>query len=316
VWLRTFYISRIFQSGYWAGSIHEENWDLGAMNLLTKILGRRGKSKGIDGGDRDTESFPLERPVPVPNLFLLGAGKCGTTSLYHILGQHPQIHVSHIKEPSFFCSYFQDVRNPITYFQLFDSKKKYRMDSSHVYFSNPETASILRALFPNAKFIVILREPKNRAYALFRHMRRYNHSDGQPFEELADFVQALNAEEERYASKHYFENCRQYFWNFMYCRSSYFDNQLSRYFSLFERKNFHILTLSELAFAPSKAIQGTLDFLDVDRHALDGLESTIFNADDQYPDYSPEAAQIMDQKFLGLRERVEQLVGRKLDWTR
>lgn len=37
-----------------------------------------------------------------PNLFVLGAGKCGTTSLYHLLQRHPDIHVCDPKEPSFF----------------------------------------------------------------------------------------------------------------------------------------------------------------------------------------------------------------------
>jgi len=161
----------------------------------------------------------------LPNVFILGAGKCGTTSLYHILRQHQDIHISSIKEPSFFCSYFQMVKDPITYFRLFNSDARYRLDTSHVYMSNPETAPVLKGLFPQAKFIVILRDPKKRAYSLYLHMRRFNHHDGQPFEDLTDFVAALKAEEERYASATFFENCRQYFWNFMYCRSSLYDQQ-------------------------------------------------------------------------------------------
>ena len=39
-----------------------------------------------------------------PNFFIVGAGKAGTTSLYHYLGQHPQIYMSRVKEPSYFAS--------------------------------------------------------------------------------------------------------------------------------------------------------------------------------------------------------------------
>ena len=106
----------------------------------------------------------------LPNLFILGAGKCGTTSLYHILRQHKDIHVSSIKEPSFFCWYFQVVKDPITYFHLFDSNARYRLEASHVYMSNPETAPVLKALFPQAKFIVTLRNPKKRSlFAVSSH---------------------------------------------------------------------------------------------------------------------------------------------------
>src|SRR5688500_5255551 len=68
-----------------------------------------------------------------PNLFLLGAAKCGTTSLHAILGQHPDIHACWGKEPTFFNWPFQVVRNPLEYFRLFDSPKRYRLDSSGAY---------------------------------------------------------------------------------------------------------------------------------------------------------------------------------------
>src|SRR5580704_15589096 len=42
--------------------------------------------------------------APLPNFFLVGAAKAGTTSLYHYLRSHPQIYVSPIKEPCFFAT--------------------------------------------------------------------------------------------------------------------------------------------------------------------------------------------------------------------
>ncbi len=40
--------------------------------------------------------------MTMPNFFIVGAQKAGTTSLYHYLNQHPQIYMSPIKEPFFF----------------------------------------------------------------------------------------------------------------------------------------------------------------------------------------------------------------------
>ncbi len=45
---------------------------------------------------------------PLPNFFLVGAPKCGTTSLFHYLGQHPEIYISPTKEPNYFAG-----RNPL-----------------------------------------------------------------------------------------------------------------------------------------------------------------------------------------------------------
>src|ERR1044071_6899469 len=44
------------------------------------------------------------RQPTVPNFFVVGTGKAGTTSLYHYLRQHPQIYMSPVKEPCFFAS--------------------------------------------------------------------------------------------------------------------------------------------------------------------------------------------------------------------
>ena len=45
----------------------------------------------------------MREPV-LPNFFIVGTGKAGTTSLYHYLQQHPQIYMSPIKEPCYFAA--------------------------------------------------------------------------------------------------------------------------------------------------------------------------------------------------------------------
>ena len=214
-----------------------------------------------------------------------------------------------------FCSYFQSVKDPITYFRLFDSPARYRVDSSHVYFSHPETAPILRALFPDARFIVTLRNPKNRAYSLYRWMRRHRHEDGEPFEGISDIVSALMAEDERYNSESFFKNCRQYFWNFMYCRSSLYDEQSTRFFSHFSHDRFHILTFAELASNPVAAMDNIASFLDIDPGPLPQIKIEVPNSGGPCSPYSAASDRITDQAFVGLTERTDRLVGRPLDWT-
>lgn len=250
-----------------------------------------------------------------PNLFLLGAGKCGTTSLHQLLGHHPDIHVSTPKEPSFFCSYFQVIADPITYFSLFHSDAPYRVDASHVYFSNPETAPILKGLLPTAKFIVILRDPKRRAYSLYQHMRRALHADGQPMELLESFADALFAEDDRFASPEFFQTCRQYFYNFMYVRSSLFDLQIDRYLSLFPRDHFLFLSLAELKNQPQATREKLATFLDI---ASDGFGDTIPEANraPAYAPYDPACDAFLTGRFAGLTDRVEAMIGQRLDWSR
>jgi hypothetical protein len=261
------------------------------------------------------ETGPTRATMTKPNLFILGAGKCGTTSLYHLLKRHPEIKVSEIKEPSFFCSYFQVVTNPVTYFELFKSDRKYRAEASHVYFSNHESAPILASLFPDAKFLVVLRNPKARAHSLFQQMRRALHADGHPLELAESFHAALELEAERFNSPAFHASCRHYFWNFMYMRSSLYDGQLARYLDLYTKDRFLVMTLAELKSEPTRIIRSISEFLDLDQNGFsDDIPCT--NAAPPYSDLiTPASHALMDEQFEGLTERVDKLVGRPLDWS-
>ena len=135
--------------------------------------------------------------IKIPNFFILGAGRCGSTTLYSMLSQHPQVFMPKIKEPSFFCSYFQVVKDPVSYFNLFDPTNNEIAigEASHVYLSNPESAKVIHALIPNAKFILIFRNPTERAYSLYQWARRAK------LESIESFEEAIEAEESRYTDK-------------------------------------------------------------------------------------------------------------------
>jgi hypothetical protein len=245
-----------------------------------------------------------------PNLFILGAARCGTSSLHSILGQHPDIHASKIKEPSFFVGGFQSVRNPIAYFKLFDSPKPYRMESSVAYLPCAETAPVLRDLFPTARFIVSLRHPKARAYALYRHMRHFG------LEDIASFSEALKAEADRQQSKEFSWTCGWDVSAFLYCHSSFYDEQLTRYFSLFDRKQFYILSLAELSKEPVATTEHILEFLQVDPASARQFDFKVMNRwESNYEPYDSKSDDLMSLQFEGLTERTDRIVGRAIDWS-
>ena len=207
------------------------------------------------------------RPLPKPDFFILGAGKSGTTSLYYYLSQHPEIFMSADKEPSFFCDVFQVVRNPIDYFALFAKATQKRIgEASHVYLSYPKTAPVLRTLFPDARFLLILRNPVDRAYSLYYHMARHG------YEWLSSFEKALDREEERFSDPWFEKHNPQYFYNYLYFRSGLYGEQISRYLEWFERERFLFLTLDELLADPLSVVRRIWTFLDVDPTVVPSLE--------------------------------------------
>jgi hypothetical protein len=243
-----------------------------------------------------------------PNLFILGAAKCGTTSLHHALSQHPEIHLSTIKEPTFFTQRPLGVKNPIDYFNLFANQpgKKYYGEASHANLSCPETAPIFRMLFPEAKLLVILRNPVNRSYALYQHMSRCGKEPCNSFEE------ALEVEDKRFHYGPFRDRSDAYFWNYMYTHSSRYDLQLERYFTLFPREQFFVMTLGEWKSDSRFWLQKIFLFLSVDPEIQ--IRSEPKN---QAPVYEPMAEgtyQMLTEKFAGVRERVETLVGRQFDY--
>lgn len=242
-----------------------------------------------------------------PDFFILGAAKCGTTSLQHLLRRHPEIHMSDPKEPGFFSEDAPVVADREAYFALFPpqpGKKRYG-EASHVYLSNPDVAARLHRLFPHARFVVILRDPVRRTQSLYQHMRRNGH------EALPSLGRALEEEDRRHADPLFLTRCPQSFWNFMYERSSRYDEQLSRYFALFPREQFLVLALAEWKADPVRWQQEIFRFLGVRPDVV--IEDQPLNVGDAYAPLPEELEARLRARFAGVRERVEGLIGRRFE---
>ena len=246
----------------------------------------------------------MENKLRSPNFFILGAGRCGTTTLYHMLKQHKEIYMPKVKEPSFFCSHFQVIKNPITYFELFRCKNEPMIgEASHVYLSNRETPEILHSLFPNAKFVLILRNPTNRAYSL------YNWARQRKIEPIGSFQKAIKEEKKRYNDPKFIKTCRHYFWNYMYVNSSYYDVQIKRYLKFFKRDRFCFINLFEFSQDPNYWIRYICDFLNISKSF-----NPIFKHHNKrkYPKMEPKIRKILNKKFEKTIIETEKIVGRKM----
>ncbi len=109
-----------------------------------------------------------------PDFFIVGAPKCGTTSLYHYLAQHPDIFTPTIKESYYFCPDITakihnkpKVNSLEEYLSLFeDSHGKICGEASVLYLVSEVAAQKIKDFNPNAKIIIMLREPVSLMYSL------------------------------------------------------------------------------------------------------------------------------------------------------
>ena len=142
--------------------------------------------------------------MALPNLFIVGAAKSGTTSLHSYLNQHSDIFMCSPKEPHFLINKEIGINripvgitNFIEYTDLFSKgeDKKYRGESSVMYLMYPEIVipKIKDQFGEDSKIIIMLRNPAARAYSGFQHVKRYNVK-----ENYLEFKSAWDISEKRY----------------------------------------------------------------------------------------------------------------------
>ena len=127
----------------------------------------------------------------LPTFLIIGATKAGTTSLHHYLSQHPDIFMLPQKETNFFaqdsalCLMDRTVRSEEEYKELFKDAggAKAIGETSPAYLAVPDSPKLIKKMIPDAKMIVILRDPIERAYSHYLMRRRQGKELRETFEE-------------------------------------------------------------------------------------------------------------------------------------
>lgn len=187
-----------------------------------------------------------------PNLFLVGVGKGGTSSLWHYLAQHPDIHMSTLKEPHFFSdarpTLFAGVKEESAYLELFAGARNEPVlgEASVSYFWDPDSPHRIARACPDAKILVILRHPIERAYSHYWHAVR-NGRERRSFatavdQELAGQVPAGG---EPYVARS------------LYCEP------LERYLGVFGG-NVYVLFFEDLIHDPARELRSLFEFIGVE----------------------------------------------------
>ena len=284
---------------------------------------------------------PLVDDREWPNLFVVGAGRAGTTSLWSYLGQHPQIFMSKLKEPHFFSRYTgaqqRHVHDEAEYKSLFrpGRGRPFRGEASPSYLWHPDVADAIGRVQPDSHFVISLRDPVARAYSGYR-LRRRNGIDRQPFVDTLRAGLSLPDAERP-----------------LYFRVGQYLGQVTAYLQTFPGR-VHVLIYEELAqdtrgevdrlfsFLGVEPLAGRIDLTPLKRGAAprNALARTLYSprlraaaravvppqfharienvALSQEPadELDPEARQILADFFAPEREPLEALLGRELPWPK
>lgn len=198
--------------------------------------------------------------MKIPNFFIVGAPKCGTTAMNDYLDQHPDVFMAH-KELHYFGNDLQ-AKNRISeqeYLQYFKNavNEKIIGEASVWYLFSSTAAKEIKSFSPGAKVLIMLRSPVDVLYSLHsQHLYDGN-------EDILDFESALALDDERKTGRNLAKSV-DFFKVPAYKDSVLFSNQVQRYLDVFGRQNVHIILYEDFAKDTEKTVQEVFQFLGID----------------------------------------------------
>jgi len=253
----------------------------------------------------------------LPDFIIIGAQKCGTSSLFKYLSQHPQLLPSLRKEVHFFDGgLYPNVDNfkkgEAWYRAHFPKKvniKTYKkaFEASPLYIFNPLSAKRIFNMIPNTKLILVLRNPTERAISHYFHEKRRK-------TEFLSLYDALQEEEKRLnpiIDKADYKN--PIFINYSYKKRGLYKNQLERYLYYFNWQQILIISSEELFGYPYSTLKKIFDFLDIDQSIqIPNLKPRNIGTNKKQVD--PKIYKYLNDFFYFHNKELYSYIGKNFDW--
>jgi Sulfotransferase domain len=198
----------------------------------------------------------------MPEFFIVGAPKCGTTAMYEYLRQHPAIFMPFHKEPLYFGSDLTRRYGAMSrddYLRLFAPAGPDQLvgEASAWYLYSTRAAAEIAEASPAARIVAMFRDPVDVMYAQHSQLLYSEQED------ITDFATALDAEDERAAGRRLPPGPIRPE-NLLYRRMVRFAEQLERYLDVFGPHRVHVIVHDDLRADLPGEYRRLLAFLDVD----------------------------------------------------
>jgi len=282
-----------------------------------------------------------------PNFFIVGAAKAGTTTLYEYLNITKGVYMSPVKETRFFHrskSRYRIIANSITdeskYLKLFSKVKDEKAigEASPGYLRDPETPELIHEKVPNAKIIIMLRDPVQRAFSHYL-MKKTNGLEKPLHQIIEDYMKGKKYDTDSIDR--------------IISAGLYTDN-IKRYMNIFGSQNIKILIFEKFVKDPTNHVKEVLNFLGVDsklpsnigkvynayseprgkiaemvlsnqviwkigaklipRNSRRGLKKKVFLKDKEKPELSEKDGRLLQKFYKEDVSNLEKLLGRKFPW--
>ncbi len=287
------------------------------LRMHLPLRARRGIRRGVDLFGELTGGFRL-----LPSYVIVGAQKGGTSALYEYLVRHPLVGRSTNEEVQYFSLNY--ARGTAWYRGHFPTvaraafvRRRYGRElvtgeASPYYLFHPHALERIRELLPEAKLIVVLRNPVDRAYS------QYNHSRQTGVESLETFEAGLAAESDRLGEELEKMLADPFYNSFSHYHHSYlarglYVEQLERLYRLFDERQILLEAAEDLSTDTDAVYVRALEFLGLPLQRLSQYPRQNVR---RYPPMRPETRRRLVEYFSEPNERLYAFLGRDLGWER
>jgi len=199
----------------------------------------------------------------VPNFLIAGAPRCGTTALSEYLRSHPAVFFSEPKEPHFFATDLarhRAVGSLDAYLKLFSEAGQQHLavgEGSVFYLYSRDAISNIRAVNPDARIIVMLRNPVDLCYSLHAHLQLSFYETEPNFESAWRLMSARSLVE------HCPSTCPEPAL-LQYQKIASLGEQMDRLFSLFPKDQVLAIVFDDFCRSPRATYARVLKFLGIE----------------------------------------------------
>jgi len=195
-----------------------------------------------------------------PNFFIVGGSKCGTTNISYYLNEHPQVFVSELNEPYYFCKFdvpndFERpsmIKDETKYLRLFENATNHKAigEATSAYLHCPHAASEIKKSFPNSKIIISVRNPIEKAHSSY-FSYKFMHPDNRSFAEMITWQDQQRHEKE--------------FFLYNFIEAGFFSKHIKRFQNEFSSENIKIIIFEDYIKNEYQYINSILKFLGIDK---------------------------------------------------
>ena len=261
--------------------------------------------------------FGITSPFRVlPDFFVIGPGRTGSTSLYHYLDQHPSLSKSAYDELGFFdvnfhlgLHWYRSLFPSIFTKYRIKSKTNFFMtyDVTPSYIRRPWNARRIKNLFPNTKLIVILRNPVDRAYSHYKLLNRV-------FGEVRSFDEIIKEEMNNISKWNVDSKDDNYFATKVeksILARGFYAEQLSIWFELFSKNQILIVSSEKLLSDTKNTVNDIFKFLNLPQFKIPNTEKVNVSPPSKM---NPETRKLLIDFFRPYNQELDKFLNLDFKW--